>query len=260
LTARLFIAIAVLTFSQSVVANDVEDGQSENSATEEIRHRIDIGAVFLDQISADALHGIVGYTYDLTTNSNFNVTVPYLDPDRDTGGNSGFGDAIFSLSFVPSVRMSANPWVPRTVGTGISVLAPTGNADEGRSLDAWIVTPYLGLVIPLSDRFFLAPQIGYTHSLDTTAADTDLRLAFAEVGFAYVSSKGFWASYFPRFSFDLERDDWAINHRIALGKMVTRKFGLSVDYLWIERFNFGSDVPNLRGFDRQIELGVHFAF
>jgi hypothetical protein len=260
LTATQFVAIALLTFSQSVVANDVEDSQTDDSASAEIRHRIDLSAVFLDQISGDALYGTVAYTYDLTTNSNFNVTVPYLDPDRDTGGNSGFGDTILSLSFVPSVRMSANPWVPRTVGTGISVLAPTGNADEGRSLDAWIVTPYLGLVIPLTDRFFLAPQIGYTHSLDKTAADTDLRLAFAEVGFAYVSAKGFWASYFPRFAFDLQRDDWAIDHRIALGKMVTRKFGLSVDYVLIERFNFGSDVPNLRGFDRQIELSVHFAY
>jgi hypothetical protein len=256
----LIAAIACFTFSQSVVAEDMEDSESQDSADAAIRHRIDIGAAFLNSASADSIDGILGYTYNLTNNANLNVTVPYLDPDRATGGNSGFGDTILSLSYVPLVKVSANPWVPRTVGTGISILAPTGNADEGRSLDTWVITPFLGLVIPLTDHFFLAPQLGYVHSLNKTVVDTDLRLAFAEVGFAYVSSKGFWASYFPRFAFDLKRDDWAIDHRLAVGTMLTTNFGLGLDYVFIERFNFGSNIPNARGFDERIELNVFFAY
>jgi hypothetical protein len=256
----LIVAITCFIFSQIVIADDAEDSESDNSAAAAPRHRIDISAVFLDGVAADSLNGILGYTYNLTGNTNFNVTVPYLDPDTATGRNSGFGDTVFSLSFVPLVEVSTNPWVPRTVGTGVSILAPTGNADDGRSLDAWVITPYLGLVIPLTDQFFLAPQLGYVHSLDKAAADVDLRLAFAEFGIAYVSFKGFWASYFPRFAFDLERDDWAIDHRVSVGKMVTRNVGLSVDYVFIERFNFGSYIPNESGFDRQIELNVHFAY
>jgi hypothetical protein len=255
----LILAIACSTFSQSVVADGAEDNESQSTAAAP-RHRFDISAVFLDGDSTDSLNGLLGYTYTLTSNTILNVTVPYLDPDRSTGDNSGFGDTLISLSFVPLVEVSANPWVPRTVGTGISVLAPTGNGDEGRSLDTWVITPYLGLVIPLSDRFFLAPQLGYVHSLDEIATDVDLRLAFAEFGFAYVSLDGFWASYFPRFAFDLEREDWAIDHRLALGKMLNANVGLSIDYVFIERFNFGSDIPNASGFDRQIELNVHFAF
>jgi hypothetical protein len=238
----------------------VGDSEPDNSATAAIRHRIDVTAVYLDGDSADSINGLLGYTYSLTSNAIVNVTVPYIDPDRATGGNSGFGDALLSFSYVPLVKVSANPWVPRTVGTGISVLAPTGSTKDGRSLDAWVITPYVGLVIPLSDQFFLAPQLGYTHTLDEAVGGTDLRLAFAEVGIAYVSLKGFWASYFPRFIFDLERDDWAIDHRIALGKMVTSNVGFSIDYVFIERFNFGSDIPNVRGFDKQIELSVHFAY
>jgi hypothetical protein len=256
----LIVAVACFTFSQDVVADDAEDSESEDSTTAVTRHRIDIGAAYLDSASTDSINGILGYTYSLTSNTILNVTVPYLDPDTATGRNSGFGDTILSLSFIPLVEVSANPWVPRTVGTGISVLAPTGNADEGRSLDAWVITPFLGLVVPLTDRFFLAPQLGYVHSLDKIAGDVDLRLAFAEIGIAYVSAKGFWASYFPRFAFDLERDDWAIDHRLSVGKMVTRNFGISVDYVFIERFNFGSYIPNAKGFDERIDLNVHFAF
>jgi len=248
----LFVAVACFTLSQSVVANDVDDAP--------LRHRVDIGAIFLNGFSADSMIGTVGYTYNLTTSANFNVAVPYLDPDTATGGDSGFGDTILSLSYVPSVEISANPWVPRTVGTGLSILAPTGNVNEDRSLDAWVITPYLGLVIPLTDHFFFAPQLGYSHSLDKVVGDVDLRLAFTELGFAYVSDKGFWASYFPRFAFDLECDDWAIDHRLAVGKMVTRKFGLSIDYVFVERFNFGSDIPDAHGFDRRVELNVHFSY
>jgi hypothetical protein len=256
----LIAAITCFTFSQSVVADDVEDSDSKDSAANVIRHRIDIGAVFLDSISADSINGILSYTYNLTNNTNINVTVPYLDPDTATGSNSGFGDTAFALSFVPLVKVGVNPWVPRTVGTGIAVLAPTGKADEGRSLDTWVISPYVGLVIPLTDQFFFSPQLGYLHSLDKTIADVDIRMIYAEVGFSYVSLKGFWASYFPNFAFDLESDKWAIDHRLAIGKMVTMNVGFSVDFVFVERFNFGSDIPGAQGFDKQVELNVHFSY
>jgi hypothetical protein len=254
----LVIAVALSVFGQRVVADDKADSESEESAAAVARHRFDISAVFLGGVNGDSINGILGYTYNMTSNSNFSVAIPYLDPDTATGSNSGLGDTVFSFSFVPLVEVSANPWVPRAVGTGISIIAPTGNANEGRSFDTWLFTPYVGLVIPLTDQFFFAPQLGYVHSLDRTVAGTHLRLAFAEIGVAYVSVEGFWASYFPRFAFDLERDDWAIDHRLSLGKMVTEKFGLSIDYVFVERFNFGSEIPNATGFDSQIELNVHF--
>ncbi len=259
------VGISCATFSQQSVADEeaieqVEPGVSENSATEETRNRIDVGAIFLDGLSADSVNGSISYTRSLTGNSNLSVSASYLDPDTATGHNSGFGDTIFSLSFVPYVKVGANPWVPRTVGSGIAILAPTGNADDGRSLDAWVVAPFLGLVIPLTGQIFFAPQLGYVHSLDRVLGGVDLRLAFTEIGFSYVSDNGFWASYFPQFVFDLERDDWAINHRVAVGKMFSQNVGISVDYVFVERFAFGSDLIVVQGFDEQIELNVHFAY
>lgn len=257
----LISGIAYLLCSQiSLAGDDDRDSRSDGSTRPQPRHRIDISAIFLDSVSADSLNGILGYTYNFTSNSNFNISVPYLDPERGMGGNSGFGDATMALSFVPSVIVSANPWVPRTVGTGVAILVPTGNANEGRSLDTWVVAPYLGFVIPLTDRVFLAPQLGYIHSVDKTVADTDLRLVFGEVGLSFVAFNGFWSSYFPQFVRDLESDKWAINHRFAIGKMLSQNVGVSMDYTFIERFNFGSDLPGEAGFDEQIQVNVHFAF
>jgi len=231
--------------------------QAEESAP---RHRIDLTAVFLDTLSTDSANGILGYTYNLASNSIVNFSIPYLNPDIGVSGDSGFGDTVFSFSYIPSVKASANPWLPRTIGTGIAVLIPTGNSSEGRSLDAWVVSPYLGLLIPLTDRFFFAPQIGYTHSLGRIADGSDLRFAFADLGLGFVTNSGFWLSYFPKFTRDFESDEWAVNHRFAIGKMLAGTFGLSLDYSLIDRFDFGNNLPDPTGYDEALELNVHFAF
>jgi len=230
------------------------------SAEKARRHRIDLTAIFLDTISADTLNASIGYTYNLSPNSNISISIPYFDPDIDAAGDSGIGDAVASFSYIPSVTIGANPWLPRTVGTGVAVLMPTGDAAAGRSVGTWVVSAYAGLVIPLTDRVFIAPQFGYTHSLDKTVAGTDLRLASADLGIAYVAHNGFWSSYFPQVMRDLESDEWLINHRLAVGKMLSKDFGLSIDYVLVERFNFGSSLPGQPGFDEQIELNAHFAF
>jgi hypothetical protein len=80
--------------------------------------------------------------------------VPYLDPDVASGGNRGFGDLGIAWSYVPFLSISANPWIPRTVGSGIGVIVPTGDPDDGRSLGAVIVNPFLGLVVH-QGRFYL---------------------------------------------------------------------------------------------------------
>jgi hypothetical protein len=249
-----------LCHQYSLADDEDQDDPSVERVRSQPRHRIDVSAVFLDNVSADSVNGVVDYTYNLNSKSNISVSVPFVDPNTSTGGNSGIGDTVMAFSYVPSVTVSANPWVPRTVGSGFAALAPTGSAKDGRSLDTWVLTPFLGLVIPITDRVFIAPQVGYVHSVDKTIAGTDLRLAYGELGVSFVAFNGFWSSYFPKFVRDLESDEWAVNHRLGVGKMLSTRFGLSIDYSFIERFNFGSDLPAQSGFDELIELRMHYAF
>jgi hypothetical protein len=255
---KLALVCAAFCSSQLVCAQD-DNGESVKE-TEMLRHRIDITGVFVDGAANESLSGLFAYAYSVTDNSNLTLTVPYLDPELDKGGDSGFGDVVAAYSIVPSMTISVNPWVPRTIGSGLAVLMPTGDVSEGRSLDSWVLYPFLGLVQPVSERFFIAPQIGYVYSLDSTVAETDLRLVTAELGFSYVAFNGFWTSYFSQFVRDLETDDWADNHRISIGKKLSRTFGVSLDYIYLERFNFGSDVPAEEGFDEQFEVNIHFTF
>jgi len=255
---KVILVCAVLFSSQLACA---QDGSVESTRERDaLRHRVDVTAVFLDGADRDSLSGLFTYAYSVTDNSNLTLTVPYLDPNLDTGGNSGVGDIVAAFSIVPSVTISVNPWVPRTVGSGMAVSVPTGDVKEGRSLDTWVLYPYLGLVQPVSEHFFIAPQIGYVYSLDSTVAGTDLRLVTAELGLSFVAFNGFWTSYFPQFVRDLETDEWAVNHRLGIGKMLSRTFGVSLDYRSVERFSFGSDAPVDEGFDSQIEANIHFTF
>jgi hypothetical protein len=260
-TSIVIVSVASCLCHQYSLADDEDqDGPSAERVRSRPRHRIDVSAIFLDRVSADSANAIVGYTYNLNRKSNISVSVPFVDPNTSTGGNSGIGDTIMAFSYVPSATVSANPWVPRTVGSGFAALAPTGSAKDGRSLDTWVLVPFLGLVIPTTDRIFIAPQVGYVHSVDKTIAGTDLRLVYGELGVSFVAFNGFWSSYFPQFVRDLESDEWAVNHRLAVGKMLSTRFGLSIDYSFIERFNFGSDLHGQSGFDEQVELRMHFAF
>ena len=117
--ARIVLFVWLSAASVAVLADDPED--------ELPRHRIDIGTSFLNTIAVDSFVATVGYTYNVTRSSNFNVTLPLIDPDTELSGDSGTGDLIAAYSWVPSLRVGANPWVPRTVGTGIAILAPTGS-------------------------------------------------------------------------------------------------------------------------------------
>jgi len=248
----------------SIVPLCADDNGANNQSRESkefiARHRVDVTTIFVDSISSDSANGLLGYTYNLTGNSNISAVVPYLDPDFEQGGDSGFGDLLVSFSITPFSKLSANPWVPRTVGSGVALWIPTGSERDGRTLGSFIAMPYLGLVIPMGERFFFAPQVGYVHSFSKTVSGTNYRVLTAETGIAYIAENGFWISYFPQVLRDLESNEWAIDHRLAVGMMFSPRFGMSFDYVFVDRYSFGSNLPVEAGFDEQIELSLHFTF
>ncbi len=242
------------------VTETLETTEESGEAERGPRHRLDLTIAFLDTVEIDTASALLSYTYNVTPRSNLTFVVPYLDPDVSSGGNSGFGDLGIAWSYVPFLSISANPWIPRTVGSGIGVIIPTGDPDDGRSLGAVIVNPFLGLVVPLSKTFFLAPTLGYAHSLAQTNADTDVRQTSLELAVSYVSLKGLWVNYTAEVIRDLESSETSLNHRLAIGKQFKSGFGLSVDLVKVEQVDFDTDTPIPGSFDDRLELTGHFTF
>ncbi len=242
------------------VKDESANGQSSTD-DQAPNHRIDFTAIFINGITTESLDGLVTYTHNVDDNSNVSLSLPYKDPDLNKGGDSGVGDIIFAYSFVPSLIIDSNPWIPNTLGSGVAILAPTGEAKYGRSLDTWIVAPFLGYAFPINEHFFIAPQVSYIHSIGKIITGNKLKLVAAEVGFSFIDFYGFWASYYPALTRDLVSEEWSMNHRVSIGTMITKHSGISIDITRVERFNFGSPLPKQQsGFDEQIDLNIHFTF
>lgn len=247
----------------NLAAEELDTTTTHDSPNEErasARHRLDLTTLFLDEIEENSATVLFGYTYNLTKNSNLNLSLPYIDSNVSGKGGSGIGDLSVAYSFVPFVPISAKPWIPRTVGSGLSILFPTANAEKVGGFDTTVISPFLGLAFPLSNTFAILPSFGYSHSVEETSIGTDVRLATAELGISYVTINGFWINYFPEAIHDLETDNTAINHRLTVGKELSRRFGLSLDYSRVDRVNFTVDLPTDRGFDTLYEFNLHFTF
>lgn len=243
-----------------LVADDKSSEESNISSQTAPNQRLDFSATYLNGLDSNSLDAMVTYTHTVNTDTNLSLAVPYKDPNLSESGDNGFGDIIGIYSFVPSLIIDASPWVPATLGSGIAVLAPTGSTAEGRSLDSWVFVPFFGYAVTLTDDIFIAPQVSYVHSVDEVITGGKLRLLSAEIGVTYVNFYGFWASYFPELTKDLEANEWSMNHRVSLGTMLTKHSGISVDFTRVERFHFGSPTPKQTGFDEQIDINIHFTF
>ena len=51
---------------------------------------------------------------------------------------SGFADSRLLVQYDPSAKLTANAFVPDTLGITVGVQMPTGDHEKGLSVDAWI--------------------------------------------------------------------------------------------------------------------------
>jgi len=223
------------------------------------RHRFDGSFAFLDSADVDSSFLLLSYTYSLKQTVNLSLTLPLIDPDVGTSGtNYEPGDLGIAISWVPFFEISANPWVPKSVGTGLFVLVPTGQAP--RTFDAWVINPFLGFVLPLSDHWFFLPQGAMYWGLDRTAFGTDVEVFSLSAGLTYVSDSGFWATVNAELARDFFFDETAVNWEATVGKMFSPRFGLSADFFNYELLDPFTGVPLGSTGDTQININLHFTF
>jgi hypothetical protein len=123
------ILLCALAFNLQAQDADHQDGTELAAST---RHRIDLSALYLESEVFDSVIGLFDYAYNLTPKSNIALEFTYLDSDFGRSGGSGVGDSVITYSYEPRVGLSIHPWVPKKVGSGISLVLPTGNVKDGR--------------------------------------------------------------------------------------------------------------------------------
>lgn len=224
------------------------------------RNRIDFTTVYFDTVDTDRFTGILDYTRNLSPSSNLGVRATYLDPRFGVSGGSGWGDTTVTYSYLRKSQMSVEPWIPRIVGSGISVTLPTGNENEGRGLGSTIVTPFIGTRFPLSDSFSLAPTLAYAYSTDPIITGKDVRVALLDLGLTWVGKTGWWASIFAGYIKDYESDNTSTGGRLSFGKVFASRWGFSAHFIDLESFRPGMLPPEEGQFNQVYELKIQYSF
>lgn len=226
----------------------------------ESRHRLDFSLVYLDSISDDSLNATLGYAFKLTPNANISAEISYLDSNVDLPGGSGIGDTSLSFSWAPSVPLTVGPWVPRKLGSGIGLILPTGNASNSRSIDSVVIAPFLGLVYPVCDHFFIYPSLTYMWSVDKTITGKDLSVGLIDIGAGCIFNNGVFVNAYIAWIKDFEVDETYLNTELSLGWNFSANWSASVDYDNSEYFVPGTIVDVNGRVERQWGLNLHYNF
>lgn len=237
-------------------AQEAAEVPDENSS----RHRLDFSYIEIDSRFYNGSIWGLGYAYSLSPNTNLAVSVPVLDLNFNRDHNSGIGDTSVAFSWTPLQAVSVRPWVPKQVGTGIEVSLPTGDPASGLGLDTTVVTPFLGLAIPITDRFTLLPYLMYSRSVDETAQGSKIRFTAFDLGVNFLQNYRWWVTAYGAYLYDLEvrKDYW--NAALTVGMLFTESWGGSIEYSRFQHFEPGVATSRFNTVAGQFLVNLHYNF
>lgn len=256
ITFRLLTALVVHLAAGPLLAQDPAEAAEEDPS----RHRVDFAYVAVNSRTYDSAVWALGYAYNLTAKTNLAVTVPLIDPAFEVDHNSGIGDTTIAFSWTPLHTMSVRPWVPKQMGTGLQVTLPTGTPGKGRGLDTILLSPYLGLAIPVNDRLTLLPSLLYSHSTGETVFGTDLRFLTADLGINYLHTSYWWVTLSGAFVYDLEISKRYWNYALTVGSLFTEQWGGSIELESTQYFEPGIVPGPSVDIDGRLSFYLHYNF
>jgi hypothetical protein len=218
------------------------DDQLSAARADAAYSRFDTSVGYVDQSGPDQATLEMQFTRVFGGNHQVTAVLPLIDPDVDSSATLRGGDIKLGYSYTPAHALTANPWVPSDIGTGIGLSIPTGDVSDGTGTGSYIVAPRVGFVKTIGKGFAVSPNIQYLYSFD----EGDDGIEFREWGFAaqliYVGPRTIWVNWTPEYLYDTNVDDGDFGHTFIVGKLFTRHFALSFEYSRVPTF-----VPTASG-------------
>ncbi len=247
-----------------------DDGTNENAnggdsmlsaaGAQAATNRFDVGFSHLDLplINQASVEG--KFTRIIGSHHHVVIVAPLVDPDIDSGSSSlRAGDFEIGYSYTPNQKLSANPWVPSTAGSGIGLWIPTGDLDDGTGAGSWRLAPRLGFVSKIGRSLAIAPALEYIFSFAEETGAPKIRVLALAAQIIYVAPRAFWLQWTPDYAYNFEVDDGAFGTTFRVGKLFTPHFAVSVDFARVPAFQAvagatTSDYANVW------TLALHFPF
>ena len=202
-----------------------ESDTSEQRATQ----RLDFGIDFYDAPDGSIVRGGIDYNWVPDANHSFAATLPIVNSRLAEVNGSGIGDLLLRYNWVPSLTLTADPWVPNSLGIGLGLLVPTGDAAKGTGGDQWVIAPSLGWAAKIAKRTTLLPQLQYMKSFAEGELAQGMQTIALSADLIHVFLSKFWVQYTPAASYDLEAETYEFDNLVVLGQQFTRRVALRLE-------------------------------
>jgi hypothetical protein len=233
------IVLFVVIPASGAKAHDLADGKDsvkpsrEDSGTEaadqRATQRLDFGIDFYDAADGSIVRGGINYTWAPLADHSFAATLPVVDAGLADVEGSGIGDLLLRYNWVPALTLTADPWVPNTLGIGLGLVIPTGDATKGTGGDQWVMAPSLGWAAKIAKRTTLLPQLQYMKSFAEGELAQGAEAISLSVDIIHVTRSRFWVQYTPAASYDLEAEQYEFDNLLVLGQQFTRRIALRLE-------------------------------
>jgi len=159
-----FTVVAFLIFgSLSIAVADEADKAELARLFPKGAHRLQMSYTYLNAAEADFAIWVPSYSWAYSRRLRITGLTGYADakfhvPNAiDDSARSGLFDSFLVVQYDPGRRLTANSFVPNTLGLTFKLRAPTGDAAKGLGLDTWVGAVGAGWLVDFPYRFWLQP-------------------------------------------------------------------------------------------------------
>jgi hypothetical protein len=223
------VALASDTDDSQQPAEHREEDSDNDAADQRATQRLDFGIDFYDAPDGSIVRGGIDYTWAPLADHSFAATLPVIDAGLADVEGSGIGDLLLRYNWVPALTLTADPWVPNSLGIGLGLLIPSGDAAKGTGGDQWVIAPSLGWAANIAKRTTLLPQLQYMKSFAEGELAQAMQTISLSVDLIHVTRSKFWVQYTPAASYDLEADEYEFDNLLVLGQQFTRRIALRLE-------------------------------
>lgn len=222
--------------------------------------RFDTEVAFLDADGADELSWQLQYTSVLGKKHQLTAVVPFID--SDVGGRLSLrsGDLAIGYSYTFKQEITANPWIPSNIGSGIGISLPTGDLGDGTGSGSTIVSPRLGYVATLGKSMALLPSLQYRRSFARENGAADIKAIAGALPFFYVNPRAFWINLSPIYLRDITHNLDAPGASVIVGKLFLKNLAISLSYTWMPTFAFDNRGESDIKYQSSWIAGFHLPF
>lgn len=236
----LLIALLQLILSSSCLAQTVD----EDTDDERVDGRFLLDLSYTNTNSYEGSFDILapGFTWLMRSDLRVGMSASYMsvdfNPELKPGvepTSSGLGDTIFFIQYDWDERLTASPWVPDDLGISLSILAPTGDAEQFLSQDTWAASFSFGWPVVTESMWLFNPTIAYSFSFNEGPRAVNEHAVEIGLGIVKLFPSKFWIGYTPVLWYDFNDKSVNYDDHFTMGKMFSNGMGIGLDYGQIAR-------------------------